>query len=271
MKNEMTCPFGEQREEALIAFVYDELDAPDRRVFEAHLPACAACRSELAAFSDVRETLASWASPEPAPGVGGKSPRVPLRLVPAPAAAERWSYAGHRLPAWAQAAAAVLLFSAGLGLANLRVSFTGDGLTVRTGWMAPLESSQATARGTTSPTPAALAGPADTPWKADLVALEGALRSELAAQRTRVEAVSSTDAESLLRRVRALVAESEQRQQNELALRVAQVAREAQAQRQADLVKIDRSLGLIQSRTGVEVMRTQRQLNSLAQQVSQRP
>jgi hypothetical protein len=44
-----------------------------------------------------------------------------------------------------------------------------------------------------------------------------------------------------------------------------------QSQRQADLVKIDRSLGLIQSRTGMEVMRTQRQVNSLAQQVSQRP
>jgi hypothetical protein len=42
-------------------------------------------------------------------------------------------------------------------------------------------------------------------------------------------------------------------------------------QRQADLVKIDHTLGLIQNRTGMEVMRTQRQMNSLAQQVSQRP
>ena len=39
--------------------------------------------------------------------------------------------------------------------------------------------------------------------------------------------------------------------------------------RASDLVKIDRSLGLIQNRTGVEVMRTQQQLNSLAQRVSQ--
>jgi len=40
-------------------------------------------------------------------------------------------------------------------------------------------------------------------------------------------------------------------------------------QRQADLVKIDRSLGLIQRNTGVEAMRTQQQLNTLAQRVSQ--
>ena len=47
------------------------------------------------------------------------------------------------------------------------------------------------------------------------------------------------------------------------------MARDAQTQRQADLVTIDRSLGIIQSRTGVEVMRTQQQLNTLAQRVSQ--
>jgi hypothetical protein len=69
--------------------------------------------------------------------------------------------------------------------------------------------------------------------------------------------------------VRGLLQESERRQQRELALRVAELARDAQAQRQADLVRIDRSLGIMQSRTGVEVMRTQQQLNTLAQRVSQ--
>ena len=47
--------------------------------------------------------------------------------------------------------------------------------------------------------------------------------------------------------------------------------RDVQGQRQADLTKIDYVLGIMQSRTGSEVMRTQRQVNSLAQQVSQRP
>jgi hypothetical protein len=83
--------------------------------------------------------------------------------------------------------------------------------------------------------------------------------------------VSSGGEEATLRRVRQLLQESERRQQSELALRIAEVARELQVQRQADLVRIDRTLGLMQSRTGMEVMRTQRQVNSLAQQVSQRP
>jgi ribosomal protein L30/L7E len=78
-----------------------------------------------------------------------------------------------------------------------------------------------------------------------------------------------TDDAALLARVRSIVQESERRQQRELALRVAEVARDSQVQRQADLVKIDRSLGLIQRNTGVEVMRTQQQLNTLAQRVSQ--
>jgi hypothetical protein len=71
--------------------------------------------------------------------------------------------------------------------------------------------------------------------------------------------------------VNALVQASERRQQRELALRVAELMRDVQTQRQADLVRIERSLGIIQSRTGMEVMRTQRQVNNLAQQVSQKP
>jgi len=48
------------------------------------------------------------------------------------------------------------------------------------------------------------------------------------------------------------------------------MAREVESQRQSDLARIDRNLGLMQSRTGMEVMRTQQQMNSLAQRVSQR-
>jgi hypothetical protein len=115
---------------------------------------------------------------------------------------------------------------------------------------------------------AANAATAVSPWRADLVSLEQQLRAEM---QSRAAASPTPDEDALVRRVRVLVAESEKRQQRELALRVAEVARETQLQRQADLSRIDRSLGLISSRTGVEVMRTQQQLNSLAQRVSQRP
>jgi len=76
----------------------------------------------------------------------------------------------------------------------------------------------------------------------------------------------SSDDQALIRRVRALLDESEQRQQRELALRLAEVVRDTQVQRRADLVKIDQSLGVLQNQTSLEV---RREVNSLARQVSQ--
>ena len=72
-----------------------------------------------------------------------------------------------------------------------------------------------------------------------------------------------------MRRVRALIDESERKQQRELALRVAEMARDSQAQRQADFAQINRSLGFIQANTGAEMMRNRQRLNSLAVQVNQ--
>jgi hypothetical protein len=118
-----------------------------------------------------------------------------------------------------------------------------------------------------APASVAVVQPGTEPWRAELAAVEQRLMQELQAQPA--SASLSADDDALVKRVQTLIQESERRQQRELALRVAEVARDAQAQRQADLVKIDRSLGLIQSRTGVEVMRTQQQLNSLAQRVSE--
>ena len=63
---------------------------------------------------------------------------------------------------------------------------------------------------------------------------------------------------------------SERKQQRELALRIAEVFHDVQTQRQADLVKIDRSLSMLQNNTGVEVMRQRQLINSLAVRVSQK-
>jgi hypothetical protein len=125
-------------------------------------------------------------------------------------------------------------------------------------------------------------GPANiAPWRADLAALERQLRSEFRAagqpglglQQTSAQtgfaAVNSARDGEILRRVRALLEESERKQQRELALRVAQVIRDVNAQREADLVKIDRSLGLIQNNTGVEAMKQRELLNYLVR-VSQK-
>lgn len=258
MMNDALCSYDGRRDEVLVAYLYDDIDPFERAAFERHLPGCVPCRTELDALSDVREELGGWAAPDVAAGVGGQSPKVALRLVETTTTAPRtWRTFGDA-PVWLQAAAAMLVVAASLGIANINLTYSQNGLAVTTGWMRP------------APVSAPAVGPVTNEaaaWRPEMTALEQKLLQELRAQPA--VAAPQIDDQQLLKRVRALIQESEQRQQRELALRVAEVARDAQTQRQADLVKIDRSLGIIQSRTGVEVMRTQQQLNSLAQRVSE--
>jgi hypothetical protein len=279
MDTEMFCTYDGRREEVLVAYLYDDITPVERATFERHLMACAVCRTELDALTEVRGELAGWNAPDSAAGVGGKAPRSALRIVDTPPPASGWRRLADA-PVWMQAAAAMLVIGTSLGLANINLTYSRQaGLTVSTGWMqtspaAPVQAAVQPAA--TSPSPAtappadaalSTAAPSAEPWRSELAALDQKIAQALAAQ-TPDQGPSSDTA--LLQRVRALIQESEQRQQRELALRVAEIARDAQAQRQADLVRIDRSLGMIQRSTGVEVMRTQQQLNSLAQRVSQR-
>jgi Putative zinc-finger len=264
MMNETFCTYDGRRDDALVAYLYDDIDPLERAAFERHLQGCLACRTELDALSNVRDGLADWAAPDVAEGVGGQAPPGALRLVDTPVKGG-WRVLADA-PVWMQAAAAMLVVAVSLGLANISLTYSRAGLVVTTGWMR-------SAPELVPPLPVAApvvaaAQPAAEPWRTDLSALEQKVLRELKARP--VGAAAATDTELIVKRVRALIEESERRQQRELALRVAEVARDAQTQRQADLVKIDHSLGLIQSRTGVEVMRTQQQLNTLAQRVSQR-
>jgi hypothetical protein len=108
-----------------------------------------------------------------------------------------------------------------------------------------------------------------TPWKADIAALESQLKNEMRAARTSAAPASSTPAVRTVAdadvnaRVRALLAESEKRQQRELALRIAELLRDVNVQRQADLAKIDRTLGVVQNNVGIEVMKTRQQMNQM--------
>jgi hypothetical protein len=179
--------------------------------------------------------------------------------------------AARNIPIWAQAIAATLILGVAAGVANLDVTYSKtSGLSIRTGWRHPVDS---TSSQTVAPSGVAVQAASSTPpWKSDLTALERELRADIDRQPVAVQPVSfNNNDEAVLRKVRQLVQDSEKRQESELALRMAEAVRELQTQRQADLVKIDRTLGFMQNRTGMEVMRTQRQMNNLAQQVSQRP
>src|SRR5262249_41166503 len=154
------------------------------------------------------------------------------------------------------------------------IRYDQSGLTLRTGWSKPATRAVGP-EGPNAPgaSTAADSGGRNAPWRAELTALEAQLRSEIRSARQAapqpLQARSAAVDVDVLRRVRALVDESERRQQRELALRIAEVCRDINAQRQADLTKIDRNLGFIQNSTGVEIMKQRETINYLMK-VSQR-
>ena len=247
------CSYGDARDGQIVAYLYDESAGEERQAFERHLTACALCRTEVDGLRGVRAEIGHWVSPEPDFVVTIDEPSLAMPMPVAPPPASR-----HR-PVWAQALAAALILGVGAGVANLDISYSpAQGLSVRTGWR------HAPAVAQTVATPAA--APAVT-WQSEMKALEARLRTELASHQ--VAPPSSDEAE--LRQVRAWLMDSEQRQRREVALRMAEMAREVESQRQSDLARIDRNLGILQRDTGMEVMRTREQMNSLAQRVSQQP
>ena len=70
----------------------------------------------------------------------------------------------------------------------------------------------------------------------------------------------------LLRRVRALVEDSERKQQNELALRIAELASEWETKRKIDLKNIDWNLQAIQKDTGFRMVAGQKQMRGVHRQ-----
>ena len=219
----------------LIAYLYGEVDAAMRASVEAHLETCGRCAAEVTALGDVRAELALWAPPDAELGfaIVRKSDQ-PTANVLRPA--QWW----RTVPAWAQAAAAVLVVAAGLGIANLQVRSGPDGFTVNTGWLAPAAAP-------------ALSEPFDgvaieQRVERALVSLEQQLRNEIRSARApeqsagaRASAPAVDDA--TIRRVQQLLAASEERQARELALRLTQFTYDMNMQRRADLVKITQSFG----------------------------
>jgi hypothetical protein len=221
--------------ELLVAYVYDDISDIDRGRFERHLRECEACRDEAAAMRSVRADLSTWNPPEPDLGFSIVQPRRP-------------SWRAWWTPAAGLAAAAVLLLAAASALAHLEISYGPSGFAIRTGWgQSPVA----------APVSAATAKPAD--MEARSVSLEQSVTEinrrlrELETQRADVRQVSApsgraTDAE-ILRRVGDLLAQSESRQRQELALRIAQVIRDVDAQRVADLSRVQQGFGRIEAMT----------------------
>lgn len=84
----------------LIGYVYDECDASERRLIDAHLSECATCRDEISGLRAVREDLLAWEVPEHG---SVWRPFAPPQVAP-------W---WRQVPAWAMAAAAGVMFAVG--------------------------------------------------------------------------------------------------------------------------------------------------------------
>jgi hypothetical protein len=232
--------------ETLVAYLYDEIDAARRREVERHLRGCPACTRETGELQDVRHDLTSWVPPEVELGFSIAQKPSPV-VRPA-----RWA-ALHELPRWAQVAAAALVIAAGAALANVQVRFGPEGVTVSTGWIAPAPVVPDPAPLVASSAEAAPSAPSEDAWRPALVALEESLRAEFA-QMQRASAADavparSTDTAAVFRRMQAMLDASEQRQRQELAVRLAQADRDWNMKRQADLMRINQSFGTLQGRT----------------------
>jgi len=260
--------------EQLVAYLYDELDDFGRRRIDEHLRVCVGCLAEMAALSGVRHELAGWAPPDAELGFS-IVPTVRDK-VPAPVLRPAQGWRLPDVPAWAQAAAAVLVMAAGLAIANVEVRYGSDGLVITTGWMArpALPAASSTASGSADPATAVAAGRVGQDWKPALAALETTLREEIRAARTAAAPAPASNAVSaadlLMQRVVQLIEASEKRQQQELALRLTQFNRDLEVQRRSDLVRINQGFGQFEGRAGAEIAR-QRQMLDYIMRVSQQP
>jgi Putative zinc-finger len=230
--------------EALVTYLYDECDPDQRAAIEEHAALCASCADELVSLRATRSRLTAWTPPSVDLGfqiTGGHRPPVDDveggRVLAAPTILRPAKWWSRPLPAWAQAAAAAAIFTSGLAIG-----------TAHRGSVAVAAAPAPTVAPTTV---AAVSTPSGISQQ-DLDALESRLRGEISRVRTTAApAAAVSGGDDVLRQVRALIAESEQRQQRATALRTAQMVGQLEEQRRVDLAQIQRTVGEIQRLTGV--------------------
>jgi hypothetical protein len=216
-------------EEALLDYLYEEGDPAERLKIARHLQDCATCSVAVIELQSVRGLLSEWTPPHAALGfkIVREMPGIGSRLG---ALWPAW-------PRWAQVAAGMFLFAAGMGFSQLHFEYGSGALTLRTRSAPPsaAASIQPAHVGSDIPLPAA-------PVSAS-------------------EPSRSASADEVLQRVKTLIDQSESRQQRELALRLAQVVNDFDAQRRADLLRVDQNFGQLEGQTGAEVARQRDLLN----------
>lgn len=245
----MSTPFTCDDKPTLIAYLYGEVDAAMRERVDAHLATCERCAAEVTALGDVRAELGLWVPPDAELGFA-----ITRRSEPQSATVLRPARWWSTVPAWAQAAAAVLVIAAGAAIANIQVRSGPDGFTVTTGWMAvPVLSEPIDG--------AAIERRVEGRVERALVALEQQMRDEIRSthEQNAVRVATPSADEATIRRVQQLIAASEERQERELALRLTQLAVDTNMQRRADLQRITQSFGQFDE----QILRQRQMLNNV--------
>ena len=221
-----------ENHDALLDYLYEEGDPGERLKIARHLQECAACAVAVLEFQSVRGMLTDW-TPPASPSLSAPVDRTRSgwwqRWVPA---MHREKLTGPRSRAVLQVAAAILLFASGMAVSQLHVDYRDGSLTLSTRPGAP--------GARISDTAVTVAGPRENSSAPvpDIAEIVRRVRAEIDA-----ENAPTLERERLLQSVRAMIDESEQRQQRELARRVKQVAGEVDTQHQADVLRIQQDVG----------------------------
>ena len=237
---------------ALVGYLYDECAPDELALITAHIKSCAACASEIDALSATRRTLATWTPPDLA--LGFRITRED-ELRPAKILEPKIAWWRAPLPAWAQAAAALVIFGAGLSVGAVRNT-------------AP-EPPAATE--TVSAVPVAATPAASTASRDDLARLEERIKAELTQLRsssnTATPVVTRGSDEALIAQVKTLIEQSEENQRRDFTVRMVDLAGNIETQRRVDLASVRQQMGLQQGAIGTE-LRQQREV--LGRLVSER-
>lgn len=220
--------------DALLDYLYEEGEPAERLKIARHVQECAACAVAVLEFQTVRGMLSEWRPP--ASQLGFRIVQDEQAQPPTPNRA--WWVPSSRVGVWAQSAAAVLLFAAGVAVSQFNIGYVDGTLTVRT-------------RSAEPNAPAIRNASIELPPSLETVG-SGLSRT-----------ATDDNTEQLLQRVRAMIEQSEIRQQRELALRLSQVAREVDTQQRADLLRIQQNLGQFEMQTGAQIDQQQQIMDYL--------